>query len=291
MLVTPDLVAEVVERVIPHIAFDLRPDVLEALGRARDVERDPRGKLVLDQLLENSRVASCDRVPLCQDTGTVWVCLELGRDDCSLASDPFEQVDAAVGRAYRAGKLRMSTLRDALVDRTNPGDNTPAFTELKFVDGRGVKLHVMLKGGGSDNASAVEMLPPGAGWAGVREVVLERVAKKASSACPPLVVGVGVGSTFDKVAGLAKHALLRPVGEHARDERVAVREAELLEAINALGIGAGALGGAATALACHIETAPCHIAALPVAVNMGCSAMRSMSVDLDRYVETGELPW
>lgn len=291
MQVTSDLVAEVVERVIPHIAFDLRPDVLAALGRARDAERDPRGRLVLDQLLENSHVASCDRVPLCQDTGTVWVCLELGRDDCSLANDPFEQVDAAVARAYKAGKLRMSTLRDALVDRTNPGDNTPAFTELKFVEGRGAKLHVMLKGGGSDNASAVEMLAPGAGWEGVREVVLRRVAHKASSACPPLIVGVGVGSTFDKVAGLAKHALLRPVGECARDQRVAEREEELLEAVNALGIGAGALGGAATALACHIETAPCHIAALPVAVNMGCSAMRSMSVDLDRYVETGELPW
>ena len=291
MQVTADLVAEVTEKVIPHIAFDLRPDVLAALGRARDAEADPRGRLVLDQLLENSKVASSDRVPLCQDTGTVWVCLELGRDDCSLASDPFEQVDAAIARAYRAGMLRMSTLRDALVDRTNPGDNTPAFTELKFVEGSGAKLHIMLKGGGSDNASVVEMLPPGAGWDGVRAVVLERVCKKASSACPPLVVGVGVGSTFDKVAGLAKHALLRPVDEASANSEVAAREAELFEAINATGIGAGALGGAATALACHIETAPCHIAALPVAVNMGCSAMRSMSVDLDRYVETGELPW
>lgn len=291
MQVTPDLVAEVVERAIPHIAFDLRPDVLQGLEEAAAREENPRGKLVLEQLLENSKVAHDDRVPLCQDTGTVWVCLELGRDDCSLATDPFTDVDAAVARAYEAGKLRKSTLRDALVDRSNPGDNTPAFTELKFVEGRGAKLHLMLKGGGSDNASIVEMLAPGAGWEGVRDVVLKRVAKKASSACPPLVVGVGVGSTFDKVAGLAKHALLRPVGEPARDERVAAYEAELLDAINAMGIGAGALGGSTTALCCHIETAPCHIAALPVAVNMGCSAMRSISVDLDRYVETGELSW
>ena len=291
MQVTADLVAEVVEKAIPHIAFDLRPDVLAGIQRAAEAEQDPRGKLVLSQLLENSKIAAEDRVPLCQDTGTTWICLELGRDDCSLASDPFESVDAAVARAYKAGKLRMSTLRDALVDRSNPGDNTPAFTELKFVDGRGAKLHIMLKGGGSDNASIVEMLPPGAGWEGVKNVVLKRVAYKASSACPPLIVGVGVGTTFDKVGGLAKHALLRPVDEPNADERVAAYEDELLEAINAMGIGAGALGGAATALACHIETAPCHIAALPVAVNMGCSAMRSITVDLDRYVETGELPW
>ncbi|MGN0038306.1 MAG: fumarate hydratase [Coriobacteriales bacterium] len=291
MQVTADLVAEVVERVIPHIAFDLRPDVLAAMERAAAAEGDPRGKLVLDQLLQNSRIAAQDRVPLCQDTGTVWVCLELGADDCSLASEPFAHVDAAVGRAYRAGKLRMSTLRDALVERTNPGDNTPAFTELKFVPGRGAKLHIMLKGGGSDNASQVEMLPPGAGWDGVRELVLARVRKKASSACPPLIVGVGVGATFDKVGGLAKHALLRPVGTPNPDERVAALEAELLAAVNATGIGPGALGGACTALACNIETAPCHIAALPVAVNMGCSAMRSISVDLARYEETGELPW
>ena len=291
MQVTPDIVAEVVERAIPHIAFDLRPDVLAALKAAAEAEADERGRLVLSQLVENAAIASADRVPICQDTGTTWICLELGRDDCSLACDPFQYVDGAVERAYSAGKLRMSTLRDALVDRTNPNSNTPAFTELKFVDGRGAKLHIMLKGGGSDNASVVEMLPPGAGWEGVREVVLKRVKLKASSACPPLIVGVGVGTTFDKVGGLAKHALLRPVTKASSNPQVAAYEAELLEAINACGIGAGALGGAATALACHIETAPCHIAALPVAVNMGCSAMRSITVDLDAYAQTGELPW
>ena len=291
MQVTPDIINEVVEKAIPHIAFDLRPDVLAALQRAEDAEADERGKLVLSQLCENAALASTDRVPLCQDTGTVWLCLELGRDDCSLAGDPFAEVDLVVGRAYRDNALRMSTLRDALIDRSNPGDNTPAFTEVKFVEGHGATLHIMLKGGGSDNASCVEMLAPGAGWAGVREAVLKRVALKASSACPPLIVGVGVGATFDKVGGLAKHALLRAVDEPNPDPQVAAYEDELLEAINALGIGAGALGGAATALACHIETAPCHIAALPVAVNMGCSAMRSISIDLAHYAETGELPW
>lgn len=291
MQITADIIAEIAEKAIPHIAFDLRPDVLAAMKDAVPAETNERGCLVLSQLLENAQIATTDRVPLCQDTGTTWVCLELGRDDCTLAGDPFEHIDEAVARAYKNNALRLSTLRDALVDRTNPGDNTPAFTELKFVEGHGAKLHIMLKGGGSDNASCVEMLAPGAGWEGVKRVVLERVKKKAANACPPLIVGVGVGATFDKVAGLAKHALLRDVNDANENPQVAAYEAELLEAINAMGIGPGALGGGTTALCCHIETAPCHIAALPVAVNMGCSAMRSITVDVARYEETGELPW
>ena len=145
---------------------------------------------------------------------------------------------------------------------------------------------LLLKGGGSDNASRVVMLAPGAGWEGVRQVVLDCVHEKAANACPPLIVGVGVGATFDKVAGLAKHALLREVDSPAASPQAAAREAELLAAVNATGIGPAALGGNATALAVHLETAPCHIAALPVAVNMGCSAMRSTSIDLVSW-ETG----
>ena len=145
---------------------------------------------------------------------------------------------------------------------------------------------MLLKGGGSDNASRVVMLAPGAGWEGVRQVVLDCVHEKAANACPPLIVGVGVGATFDKVAGLAKHALLREVDSPAASPQAAAREAELLAAVNATGIGPAALGGNATALAVHLETAPCHIAALPVAVNMGCSAMRSASIDLVSW-ETG----
>ncbi len=144
----------------------------------------------------------------------------------------------------------------------------------------GARLHVLLKGGGSDNASRVVMLPPGAGTAGIIDAVVDCVREKAANACPPLVVGVGVGSTFDKVAGLAKHALLREVGSPARNARAAYFEDELTERVNALGLGPGALGGAPTALAVHVETAPCHIAALPVAVNMGCCAMRSATIEL-----------
>ena len=234
---------------------------------------------MLDRILENARIGVADNVPICQDTGSVWVCLEVG-EALAVPGDIFSRVNDAVARAYTDGRLRMSLVRNALFDRANTGDNTPAFCELKLVPGAGAVLHVLLKGGGSDNASRVVMLAPGAGIEGVRNVVLDCVREKAANACPPLIVGVGVGATFDKVAGLAKHALLREIGSPAASPKHAAFERELLEAINATGIGPGALGGKTTALAVHLETAPCHIAALPVAVNMGCSAMRSVSIDL-----------
>jgi tartrate/fumarate subfamily iron-sulfur-dependent hydro-lyase alpha chain len=189
-------------------------------------------------------------------------------------------VDEAVARAYGEGGLLMSLVRDALLDRTNTGDNTPAFLDVTLRRGRGATVHVMLKGGGSDNASAVVMLPPSAGADGVRDAVLRTVEEKASGACPPLVVGVGVGGTFDTVAGLAKKALLRPLGAPAADPALDAFQRELLEAINATGIGPGGLGGDTTALGVSVLTAPCHIAALPVAVNLGCSAMRSVTVEV-----------
>ncbi|NTU88506.1 MAG: fumarate hydratase [Actinobacteria bacterium] len=189
------------------------------------------------------------------------------------------EVDAAVARAYEKARLRMSLVHDALIDRSNTRDNTPAFCEIGFRPGRGATLHVMLKGGGSDNASRVVMLPPAAGRAGIEEAVLACVCEKASSACPPLIIGIGIGATFDKVGSLAKKALLRDVATSAKQPEVAAFEKELLEKINSTGIGPAGLGGATTALAVHINTAPCHIAALPLAINMGCSAMRSASVE------------
>ena len=260
-------------------AVTLREDVLLGLARAREAEDQPRAQSVLDCLLENARIAREDGVPLCQDTGTCWIRLEIG-EELSIPGDVLSQVDDAVARAYADGRLRMSVVRDALFDRTNTGDNTPAFAEIATRPGHGATLHVMLKGGGSDNASRVVMLAPGAGVEGVKKVILDCVREKAANACPPLIVGVGVGATFDKVAGLAKHALLREIGTPAATPEHAAFERELLDAINATGIGPGALGGKTTALAVHLETAPCHIAALPVAVNMGCSAMRSASIDL-----------
>lgn len=277
-----DAVARAVYDAVVRCATELRPDVLRGIEEALARETEPRARAVLSQMAENARIGREDRVPICQDTGTVWVRLEVG-EELSVPGNVLSGVDGAVARAYADARLRMSVVRDALLDRTNTGDNTPAFSEVAFRPGRGATLHVLLKGGGSDNASRVVMLAPGAGWAGVRNVVLDCVREKAANACPPLVVGVGVGATFDKVAGLAKHALLREVGTPAVSAQAAALERELLDAANATGIGPAALGGRATALAVHLETAPCHIAALPVAVNMGCSAMRSASVEL--------IPW
>ena len=283
---TREAVAAAAYAAVRACAVTLRPDVRAALEAARAAEGpESRGAAVLDRILENAAIGAADAVPICQDTGTVWACLEVGRE-LLVPGNVLDGVDDAVARAYRDGALRMSVLADALLDRLNTGDNTPAFTELRLVPGRGATLHVMLKGGGSDNASRVVMLAPGAGRDGVREAVLDCVREKAANACPPLIIGVGVGATFDRVASLAKHALLRPVGAPAASDGAAAFEAELLEAVNALGIGPAALGGATTALAVHLETAPCHIAALPVAVNMGCCAMRSQSVELVSW-ETG----
>ena len=275
-----ETVGEAVYDAIRQCAVTLRPDFRKAVEAAREeAAPESREAGVLDRILENARIGATDGVPICQDTGSVWVCLEVG-ESLAVPGNIFSRVNDAVARAYTDGRLRMSLVRDALFDRANTGDNTPAFCELKLVPGDSATLHVLLKGGGSDNASRVVMLPPGAGADSVRRVVLDCVREKGANACPPLVIGLGVGATFDKVAGLAKHALLREVGSSAASAEAAAFEEELLAEVNALGIGPAALGGAPTALAVHLETAPCHIAALPVAVNMGCCAMRSASVQL-----------
>lgn len=273
-------VAEAIAFAIPQLAAKLPADVKQAMAHARDEERGERARIVLDQLCDNCMIAGQNMLPICQDTGTVWVCLEIG-PDVNIHGDIFSEVNDVVAHAYTQNALRKSVVRDALFDRTNTQDNTPAFCELRFVDEPGAAhLHVMLKGGGSDNASCVTMLTPSAGKQGVIDTVIARVKEKASCACPPLVVGVGVGATFDKVAGLSKLALMRPLGTSNPDPEADAFEQELLAAINETGIGAGALGGKTTALAVRVKTAPCHIAALPVAVNMGCSALRRMTIEL-----------
>lgn len=270
---------EAIHRAVGEAAVTLRSDVRIALGSALASEPSERGRSVIRQLLENADIAAADRVPLCQDTGTVWVRLTLGVDE-TIPVDIQHLADDAVATAYRDFALRMSTVGDALFDRANTGDNTPAFVSLELRPGRGARVEVMLKGGGSDNASALAMLPPSAGLEGVQDFVLRTVESKATGACPPLLVGVAVGGTFDTVAGLAKRALLRRIGTPADSAAAARVEGELLEAVNATGIGPGGLGGRTTALAVHLVTAPCHIAALPVAVNMGCCAIRSAVVEI-----------
>lgn len=272
MLRAHDIATHVGE-MVGESATIVRPDLLVAFERAHGTERSDRGRWVLSQLIENADIARRDDVPICQDTGTVWVRIELGAG-VQIEGDLATEIDAAVERAYRLGGLRMSVVHDALIDRTNTRTNTPVFVEVVHGVGEGATVYVMLKGAGSDNASRLEMLSPDEGFDGVARVVLDVVERKGSVACPPLVIGVGVGSTFDRVAGLAKHALLRPVGEPNPNPALAALEASLLARVNATGIGPGGLGGDVTALAVHLETAPCHIAALPVAVNLGCSASR-----------------
>lgn len=284
-IVSPDEISAQVRKAIPQLACVLPCDVRDGLLCAQERETAPLGCAVLDQLVENAAIAERNMLPICQDTGTVWVRLEVG-PDVLVPGDVFRGVNEAVAAAYKEACLRKSVVKDALLDRANTGDNTPAFTEVGFSDTPGARLSIMLKGGGSDNASRVVMLTPGAGRDAIVEQVLACVREKGANACPPLVVGVGIGSTFDKVAGLAKHALLRPVGESAEDPRVAAFEEELLAAANATGIGPGGLGGSCGVLAVHVETAPCHIAALPLAINMGCSAMRRMTIELP-LMETG----
>lgn len=278
-LISPEEVAAAAARGLEEIAFNLPMDIQKALEVALEREECPRGRQALEVLLANAAEARSQQMPICQDTGSVWCCLELGPDTAA-AGDVLSGVDAAVADVYERCRLRKSLVHDAAFDRMNTQDNTPAFTELRCSSRLGARLHLMAKGGGSDNASRVVMLPPGTGLSGVREAVLACVEEKAASACPPLVVGVGIGATFDKVAGLAKMALMRPLDVPAATEEGAALESELLQAINATGIGPAALGGMATALAVRVETAPCHIAALPVAVNMGCCALRRATYEL-----------
>jgi len=276
----PDLaaIADVVREAVAEAATRLRPDIRSAIESALATETSERGRLVLEELLANDAIARRDHVPVCQDTGTVWVHVDLGADE-ALGGDPHAAVDEAVAAAYREGALRMSVVRDALCDRANTGDNTPAWLDVNLRPGTGATVTVMLKGGGSDNASAVFMLPPSAGEQGVVDAVVEHVLAKASSACPPLVVGVGVGGTFDTVAKLSKTALLRPLGGEHVGCALEIEE-RILERLNDSGVGPAGLGGSTTALGVRVLTAPCHIAALPVAVNVGCCALRSVTREL-----------
>lgn len=281
--ITPGQVGRAVYACIRECATTLRSDCFDATQKAYDEalasDVGARDAGVLRCIVRNAMIGRNDGLPICQDTGSVWVCLEVG-EELAVPGNVFAEVPTAVRHAYTEGRLRMSMVKDALFDRTNTQDNNPAFTEVKLVPGKACRLHVMLKGGGSDNASRLVMLPPSAGREGIKAELLSCVREKAANACPPLLIGMGVGATFDKVASLAKAALMREVGSPAQSDEAAAFERELLDAVNATGIGPGGLGGSPTALAVHLNTAPCHIAALPLAINMGCCAMRSATIEL-----------
>lgn len=251
----------------------LSPDMAEALKCAEKNEEAPLGKQILEQLQENLKIAGEDMIPICQDTGMAVVFLEIGQDVHLEGGALEDAVNEGVRQGYVEGYLRKSVVGDPLI-RENTKDNTPAVLHTRIVDGDQVKIKVAPKGFGSENMSRVFMLKPAEGIEGVKDAVLTAVKDAGPNACPPMVVGVGIGGTFEKCALMAKEALTREVGSHSEIEYVKELEEELLTKINSLGIGPGGLGGTTTALAVNINTYPTHIAGLPVAVNICCHVNR-----------------
>ena len=249
------------------------PDMAEAMKCAEKNEEAPLGKQILEQLQENLKIAGEDMIPICQDTGMAVVFLEIGQDVHLEGGALEDAVNEGVRQGYVEGYLRKSVVGDPLI-RENTKDNTPAVLHTRIVDGDQVKIKVAPKGFGSENMSRVFMLKPAEGIEGVKDAVLTAVKDAGPNACPPMVVGVGIGGTFEKCALMAKEALTREVGSHSEIEYVKELEEELLTKINSLGIGPGGLGGTTTALAVNINTYPTHIAGLPVAVNICCHVNR-----------------
>ncbi len=259
--------------------FELGADVKTALESAKEKETSTVGVGILNQITENAKIAREESVPMCQDTGFAVVFVDIGQDVHVTGGKLRDAIEAGVRHGYKEGYLRKSILGDP-IKRVNTKDNTPAMIHYNVVDGDQLKITLAPKGGGAENMSEVRMLKPSDGAEGVKEFVVERVKKSGGNPCPPVVVGVGIGGTFEGAALLAKKALLRELGSHHPDEFYAKMEDELLEKINNLGVGPQGLGGRTTALGVLIETGPCHIASLPAAVNMQCHAARHKSTVL-----------
>lgn len=272
------VIEDTVARLCIEANLQLPPDVINAIERAEKAEPWDGAKRILSLLGDNVRIASEKTLPVCQDTGMACVFVELGQD-VHIEGDFEQAVNNGVRRGYGEGYLRKSVVCDPL-RRVNTGDNTPALLTVKLTRGDKMRITVMPKGFGSENMSALKMLKPADGVEGVRNFVLDTVEKAGANPCPPIIVGVGIGGSFDKAACLAKHALLRPVNEPNPDEYYAALERELLDKINALGIGPQGFGGKTTALAVLIEAMPTHVAGLPVAVNISCHATRRASASL-----------
>jgi len=251
---------------------DLGEDVLQAFDRAIEKEESPLGSEILKELKENARIAREENVPICQDTGFAVVFVELGQDVHLVGGDLNKAIQEGVRQGYRDGYLRKSICHP--FTRANTGDNTPAIIHTELVPGEEVKITVAPKGGGSENMSRVTMLTPSDGIDGIRRFVVQRVKESGSNPCPPTIVGVGIGGTFEQAALLAKRSLLRPLGSKNPDPELDKLESEILMEINKLGIGPQGLGGRTTSLAVHVIMMPCHIASFPLAVNIQCHAQR-----------------
>jgi fumarate hydratase subunit alpha len=266
------MITEKVKDLCVEANIDLGEDVLQAFDRAIEKEESPVGVDILRELKENARIAKEEKVPICQDTGFAVVFLEVGQDVHLVGGNLVEAVQEGVRQGYRDGYLRKSLCHP--VTRANTGDNTPAVIHTDIVPGEKIKITVAPKGGGSENMSRVTMLTPSDGIDGIKRFVVQRVRESGSNPCPPTIVGIGIGGTFEQAALLAKKSLLRPLGANNPDPEIGKLESEILAEINKLGIGPQGLGGRTTSLAVHILTMPCHIASLPLAVNIQCHVQR-----------------
>jgi fumarate hydratase subunit alpha len=258
--------------------LELGHDVLDAFHLGVEKEESPVGKEILERLIENARIAKEARIPICQDTGLAVIFVELGQEVSISGGDFNKAVEEGVRQGYEEGYLRKSVCHP--FTRKNTGDNTPIIVHLDLVPGDGLKLWVVPKGGGSENMSRLFMLPPSAGWPGIKERVIQTVVEAGPNPCPPTIVGVGIGGNFERCALLAKKALLRPLGSRNPDHSLQQMEEELLHEINKTGVGPQGLGGRVTSLGVHLLMMDCHIASLPLAVNMQCHASRHLEIIL-----------
>lgn len=271
--VQTEIITETIKKMCIEANYSLSSDMVKAMRKAEEKEESVLGKQILAQLQDNLEIAASDMIPICQDTGMAVVFLEVGQDVHFEGGSFEDAVNEGVRRGYTEGFLRKSVVGDPIL-RENTKDNTPAVIHTRIVEGDRVKITVAPKGFGSENMSRVFMLKPAEGLEGVKNAILTAVKGAGPNACPPLVVGVGIGGTFEKCALMAKKALTREVGKHSDIPYVRKLEEEMLEKINCLGIGPGGLGGTVTALAVNVNTYPTHIAGLPVAVNICCHVNR-----------------
>ncbi|MDI6600906.1 MAG: fumarate hydratase [Thermoanaerobacteraceae bacterium] len=275
-----DEVTDAVARLCVEANSILPDDVMAALKKAVEIEESELGKNILEEIIDNDTIACSEGVPMCQDTGMTTVFIELGQDAEIVGGSLIDAVNRGVSRGYREGYLRKSVDKEPLFDRVNTGDNTPAIIHVDVVPGDKLHIEVAPKGAGSENMCGLKMLKPADGVEGLKRFVLDTVKNAGGNPCPPIIVGVGVGGNFEKVALMAKKALLRPIGSRNKDSRYAALEEELLKMINDMGIGPQGLGGRVTALDVHIDYMPAHIASLPVACAIQCHAARYREVTL-----------
>ena len=266
-------ITEAVKKLFIEANYNLPGDVLKKLQSALKNETNRRAKNIISQIIKNQEIARKENIPICQDTGTAIVFVEIGQDVKITGGGLNNAINKGVKQAYCGGYLRKSIVSDPL-DRKNTGDNTPAVIHTEIVKGAKLKISILAKGGGAENVSVIKNFPPSAGIKEIKEFIVSVIKLAGANACPPLVVGIGIGGTFDTVGTLAKKALLRNLSSTNRNKKYAALEKDLLKEINKTGIGPMALGGKTTALAVLIEPAPCHITSLPVAVNLQCHALR-----------------